>query len=370
VLLIERGELNCGASGQNAGSLHFQIERRFLEHGDALAKQASRVVALNLIAIEAWRDLPAVLGPNLDIVMNGGLMIAETPEEMEVLERKSASEAEYGVATSLLDAAQVRSMAPYLSRNILGASWLADEGHANPRILTLAFAKAAAVAGAIFRTRTTVRAISRSGTRFDVSLDGQGGTERVAASQLLVAAGAWTARVGAAANVHLPVFPAGLTMSITERTAPFIGHLIQHVGKRLSMKQSHEGNVLIGGGYPSRLVCDANGEFDLARAPELVPHALRDNLRAAVGAVPSVAELNLIRTWTGMVALTPDQLPIVGEVPQLPGFHVCAGGSGFTLGPVFARYLGETMSGRVSDLAKAFDIFSPARFSHLNGFMG
>ena len=136
------------------------------------------------------------------------------------------------------------------------------------------------------------------------------------------------------------------------------------------MKQAHEGNVLIGGGYPSRLARDPEGGFDLGRAPAIVPESLCDNLRTAIRAVPSVAGLNLIRAWTGIVALTPDQLPLVGEVPTLPGFHVCAGGSGFTLAPVFARFLGETLGGRTSDLATTFDIFSPARFSHLNGFMG
>ncbi len=42
VALIEAGDINSGASGQNAGSLHFQIERRFLENGDALEGATNR----------------------------------------------------------------------------------------------------------------------------------------------------------------------------------------------------------------------------------------------------------------------------------------------------------------------------------------
>src|SRR3989344_6773274 len=63
VMLVEAGELNGGASGQNAGSLHFQIERRFLENGPALAEQASRVLALNRLAIQDWRAPGQPIGP-------------------------------------------------------------------------------------------------------------------------------------------------------------------------------------------------------------------------------------------------------------------------------------------------------------------
>ena len=57
VTLVEAGEINAGASGQNAGSLHFQMERRFLENGAALADQAQRIVALNRLAIDEWRGI-------------------------------------------------------------------------------------------------------------------------------------------------------------------------------------------------------------------------------------------------------------------------------------------------------------------------
>jgi sarcosine oxidase, subunit beta len=370
VTVVERRDLNAGASGQNAGSLHFQIERRFLEHGEELAKQASRVVVLNKLAVEEWRCWLELLGGGPEIVMDGGLMIAETAEEMRSLEQKAAREAEYGLGTKLLDAGETLAIAPYLSRSVLGATWLADEGHANPRNLTLVLARAAAAAGAVFRLGASVTAIQRSGSDFSVAVEADGRTSTIHATQILVAAGVWTARVGASANLHLPIFPAGLTMNITERTAPFMRHLIQHVGKRLSMKQAHDGNVLIGGGYSSRLERRPDGEFDLSRPPALVPDNVRENLRVAARAVPAIADLNLIRSWTGTVALTPDQLPLVGEVPRLPGFHVCAGGSGFTLAPVFARFLADSLGGGPSELAASFQDFSPARFNHLNGFMG
>lgn len=368
VLVVDRGDVSAGASGQNAGSLHFQIERRFLEHGEALADQASRVVALNRLAIAEWRGLEAALGAPLEVVLAGGLMVAETAEELALLERKCAREAQYGIDTELVDGNKARAIAPYLSERVIAASWLADEGHANPRLVTPAFAKAAQAAGAGIATHTRVTAIDRDGGGFSVTLDADAGTRKVIAGQVLVAAGAWTAELGALANLHLPVLPAGLTMSATERVGLFMPHLIQHVGRRLSMKQTESGNVLIGGGWASRLRRDETGGFDLSRTPALRLENLRENLRAAADTVPALPDLALLRCWTGAVALTADQLPLVGEVPSRPGFYVCAGGSGFTLGPVFARALAGALGGAAPDARLA--LFSPARFAHLNSFMG
>jgi len=368
VLIVDQGDVSAGASGQNAGSLHFQIERRFLEHGEALADQASRVVALNRLAIAEWRGLEEMLGAHLEVTLAGGLMVAETADELALLERKCRREAHYEIATELIDGDRARAIAPYLSDRVLAASWLADEGHANPRLVTPAFASAAQAFGAEIRVHTRVVAIDDIDGGFCVTLATAGRVRTVTVRQVLVAAGAWTAAVGALANLHLPVLPAGLTMSATQRAHVFMPHLIQHVGRRLSMKQTESGNVLIGGGWASRLYQDGKGAFDLSRPPALRPENLRENLRAAADVVPALAELALLRCWTGTVALTPDQLPIVGEVPRKPGFYVCAGGSGFTLGPVFARALAAALGGTANDEHLA--LFSPARFEHLNSFMG
>jgi glycine/D-amino acid oxidase-like deaminating enzyme len=366
VMLAEAGELNGGASGQNAGSLHFQIERRFLENGPALADQASRVLALNRLAIEDWRALDRQFGPAMEIVMHGGLMVAHSDAEIALLERKAAREAEFGVPTELLDAAGVARIAPYLSPEIRAAAWLADEGHANPRTITRLLAAAAIAKGATVRSQARLCDAARIPGGFEIGLMVGEAREQVRAGQVLLATGASTMAAGTLFNLHLPVFPAGLTMTATERVAPMIGHLIQHVGRRLSMKQTESGNILIGGGWASRLQRSPQG-FDLSRPATIDPEALRANLRAAADTVPGVAALNIIRSWTGIVALTADQLPLVGAVSRVPGLHVAVGGSGFTLGPTFARLLAAQMAGEGGD---ELALFSPDRFDHLNGFMG
>src|SRR5690606_1362666 len=112
VAVVEAGYPNVGASGANAGSLHFQLERRVLENGEALADQAAQVLSLNRLAIEEWQGLDAEMGPDLHIHMRGGLMVAETADQVRTLERKVAREVEGGLDTRLIDGADARIIAP------------------------------------------------------------------------------------------------------------------------------------------------------------------------------------------------------------------------------------------------------------------
>lgn len=363
VALIEAGDINGGASGQNAGSLHFQIERRFLETDDRVDGQAADIVALSRSAVGDWQAIEGELTTDLHVSMQGGLMVAETAEQVALLERKAARESREGLSVRTVDGNEARRIAPYLSPGILAANFAKDEGHADPRAVTPALAKAARGAGASIRTASRVRSIAREGGRFAVRGDGFG----LSADRLLVAAGAGSANICAMLNIHMPLYPVALLMNATERARPMIPHLVQHVGRRLSLKQTYAGNILLGGGWPSRLAQVPGGGFDPWARATIIPESLTGNLRGAVDVVPGVARLNLIRSWTGVTAISADQLPVVGEVPRMPGLWVAAGGSAFTLGLTFARLIAGAMTaGPAPELAA----LSPARFEHLNGFMG
>ena len=51
-----------------------------------------------------------------------------------------------------------------------------------------------------------------------------------------------------------------------------------------------------------------------------------------------------MRTWSGVIAFTDDLAPMVGETGGCPGYYPCVASTGFTLGPLMARLLAESMS--------------------------
>ena len=64
----------------------------------------------------------------------------------------------------------------------------------------------------------------------------------------------------------------------------------------------------------------------------------------AVRVVPALADVRVVRTWSGVMAFTDDLSPIVGETARLPGYHALIATTGFTLGPLMARLLAEHMA--------------------------
>jgi sarcosine oxidase, subunit beta len=337
VTLLERGELNREASGQNAGSLHFQLEYRMIEPGDQVAEQFALTIPLCLDAARSWASLDEELGGEVGAHLGGGLMVAETEQQLEVLRRKSALENRYGLETRVIDGDEARAIAPYLSPAVLGACWCAEEGHANPRLAAPAFAAAAARLGASVRARTPVVALVPDGSGW--CLETPTG-EKVTAAAVVLAAGLWTTELAALVGLPLPLDLHALTILATARVPPLVGQLVQHAGERLSLKQTAEGNVLVGGGWRSRLHL-VDGEIDTDRRPALVYGAIAGNAAVAARIVPAVAALHAIRIWTGVVGVTFDNVPFLGEAPDSPGLYVATAGNAFTLGPTLARLASE-----------------------------
>jgi sarcosine oxidase subunit beta len=361
VALLERGELNREASGQNAGSLHFQLEFRMIVKGETVAEQFASAMPLFLDAQRTWATLEAELGTGLGVHIGGGLMVAESGAELAALERKSALENRAGLDTRLLDGEQARRVAPYLSPTVRGANWCPSEGHANPRLVAPAFAAAAARAGALIAARTPVVGLSRPDAAWLVET---AGGPPLRAEVVVVAAGIWSGELTAMAGFALPLLPHALTIFATGASRPLVEHLIQHAGERLSLKQTAEGNVLVGGGWPSRLH-ERDGVPDPSLRPAARFGSITGSASVAARIVPAVAALSAIRIWTGITAASPDNVPVLGEVPGQRGLFVATAGSLFTLGPSFARLLAEQILEGRSSLPLA--PYSPARFAAATG---
>lgn len=367
VLLVEQGDLNREASGRNAGSLHFQLEYRLIRYGDELASQFAQIIPLSLVALADWRGLEQELQADLEVGMHGGLIVAESHDDLALLQKRQALQEKWGLASSLLSTSEVRRLAPYLAESVIGAGYFPHEGHANPRLVAPAFARRAEELGVSVRSQTRVSALLRDGAEWVATLvDRSGQAQDVSARAVLNAAGAWAGEIGALAHLHLPIFAVPLSMNVVERTAPLIPHLVQHASQRLTLKQVAAGNVLVGGGWPSRFSREGSVMATQRRAEPVIENVMA-NLALAARLVPAIGGLHLLRSWTGITGITTDQMPLLGAVPEAPGFYVAAGGAAFTHGPTYARLISELMlEGRPSS---NIDLYSPARFSHINNFM-
>jgi sarcosine oxidase, subunit beta len=337
VTLIERQDINSLASGSNAGSLHAQIPfEPFLLEGEGWARQFATVVPLLVESIRLWKGLSEELGVDLEVSTAGGLLVAETDGEMEDIRRKFAIERDCGLDIHLIGREELARLAPYLTRDAVGAAFCPIEGRANPLVAAPAFARRAQAKGVRILRRTGLLKLDTTPQGFIAS------TEKgpVHARRVVNCAGAEAGAIAEQLGLTFAIDGHPIQVNVTEPVAPLVDQLVYAAGDRLTLKQSHHGSFLIGGGWPARR--DIN--TGMLRVD---PASVVGNLKVAVRLVPDLAGVQLLRTWPAIVNGTPDWMPILGEVPRVRGFHMCVvPWLGFSGGPAAARLVADQIMGR------------------------
>jgi sarcosine oxidase, subunit beta len=331
VALIDRTEINREASGANAGSLHLQVYIHPHFPDDWIDRIRPTIVLMREAAT-GWAAMEAELDADCGVRLGGGVWVAETPDEMELIARKVAAERAGGVMSEIVMSNELRSIAPYLGEHVIGGSFFKGEGFADPLLVTPAHASAAKRCGARFFANAPVTAITReSSGGFSIST----GRGVFRARRVVAAAGAWTAELGRMVGLRLPVEGHAIQVQVTDGRPPvMLDHLLQHVGLGLTLKQSPNGTFILGGGWPA---------FYDRQQQRNTPfqESMMGNAWVAARTVPAVGEAQLVRAWSGVGSGTPDGRPILGESGQVKGFYVCYAPLGFTMGPICGRILAE-----------------------------
>jgi glycine/D-amino acid oxidase-like deaminating enzyme len=345
VLLVERGALNREASGTNAGSLHIQIHGahyRF-QYRESPRAQERRVffADCNRLFVEAARVWPALeqeLDADLGLRFEGGLMVAETEQEFELLRDKVAYENSVGLETTLLTTHEMLAYEPCLSSELPGASYCRTEGFANPLLVAPAFMRRAQERGARLRLHTRVEGIEPAADHsYLVSTD----HGHILARRIVVAAGAQTRHIGRLVALDLPVLVHPIQVLATEKWPPILRQLIQHAGTRpLSLRQTQYGTFVIGGGWPAS---------EIAARPRLTVErkSLAANAAVAMEVLPALRDVRVVRSWAGMTSTVgrKNRVGLLGRAAHLGEFYVLvASGLGFTLGPVLGRLMAERVA--------------------------
>ena len=234
-----------------------------------------------------------------------------------------------------------------------------DDGYGEPREVLAGVRAAAAAAGAEYLTAEVVGLIRRSGRVTGVVLDGG---ERVPGDAIVNAAGPFAARLGAMAEINLPIQPVRQQLfrcALPVRWPYRFPVVIDPTG----VHWRHDDPVTESD--PDRLVVACtrhdeppgeNFECDLSRwETDFRPPLVRR--------VPGLEPLTLIEGWAGLYAMTPDHNPLLGEHPAAPGFFLANGfsGHGLMIAPAVGKVLSELIrTGR----ADSVDIrcFDPGRF--------
>jgi glycine/D-amino acid oxidase-like deaminating enzyme len=248
-----------------------------------------------------------------------------------------------GTRIEMLGPADLRRDFPLLNTDGVGvAGWEPGAGYADPVATTAGLLARACELGATQRLYTRVVSIqSRSGGGATLSLESGETTE---CERLLIAAGPWTRSLAAQLGPELPL--------TVERH--YVATIRWHDAREMRFAHAD-----IAGGY----YCKPEGEDlyclgPLTPEPEVDPdepvrgldaeesHALA---RLATKRIPRLREAVSTGGWASLYDVSPDWMPVIGEVA--PGVFVDAGtsGHGFKLGPALGADVASLLMGKEVD---------------------
>jgi sarcosine oxidase subunit beta len=253
----------------------------------------------------------------------------------------------------MLDRNDIKSEWKYMADDIQGGLECATDSTVNPVLFTYSLAITAKRLGARLKTHTTVTKIL---------LDAKGAIEGVETSsgliytkQVVNAAGVWSKHIGQMVGIKVPIEPRKGHILVSSRTASIgtrkvmeFSYLMSKFGKERKVDEETKK-------YGVALVFEptASQNFLIGSSREFVGFQTQINIdvirciaRRAIRFFPVMKEIPVLRSYCGLRPWTPDHLPIVSRVEEVPGFYIAAGheGDGISLAAITGKVICEMIT--------------------------
>ncbi len=342
VVLVDKGIPGWEASGRNGG------------WAGAGGKAGGAIAAENSAL---WTGLEEELGRSIEFVQGGSLHIALTEEEAVRVETNAESSRAAGSDVRVVDLQEMREILPGVSDKALRGTFNPGGSHANPQLTCEAWRAALDRRGVRVYEHTRVTGV---GTR-DGRVTGVE-TERgpVAASHVVNAAGPWAHLVNEMVGLSTPPRPVLIEILCTLPLPPVTKATFG--GNVLYCRQAVSGQLHFGGWNAVHKDVRVNEGLETS---SLVTGDIAERF---VEMVPGLRHAKVLRTWAGIIARTPDDLPVIDALDSPKGFYVNMGfgGGGFAFSPVAGKIVSEL----VVDGRSRFDIgaFSLSRMPGISDF--
>ena len=341
VVLVDKGIPGWEASGRNGG----------WAAGHGLVPDDMGTSDPMMEGIKIWKTLDEELGAPTEFVLGGCLFIAFTEEETvwvdQILERAIT----VGHELKKVDLQEMQEIIPGLSDKAHHGLFFPQSGQANPQLTCQAWVWGIKRLGGRVYQDTKVTGINVEGGRVS-------GVETTAGSinaeQVVNAAGPWSGIVNEMVGISFPTERILIEMFCTQPAPPLTK--ASFYGNILYCRQAVHGHLHFGGfhGSPKDIQKDSSKPTS-----SLITG---DTAKRFVELVPTTANMRVLRTWAGIIEMTPDETPIMGKMDYPEGYYVNIGygGMGFSWSPIAGKMMSEVLAkGETSQDARAL---SPARF--------
>ena len=351
VVIIGAGITGCAAAYYLAkkGVSVIVLESEMIGHGGSSrngggVRQSARDVRELPIAMYAiehlWPNLSEELGCDIEYHKEGNLRLGKTPEHLEILKKLVDKSVSAGLDVRMIDGDEARQICPYMSHEVIGASWCPTDGHANPMVTTLAFYRRARAMGVHFISGEEVvelqkhhgmarKVITKAGNCYE------GG-------HIIVAAGYASRAILNTVGIDVPLMKHNLECLVTEAQPPMFWQMLGTAEADFYGHQTNHGSFVFGGS--SGLDAYVKNDNDAGEATSITAPSV---CRGIMKYFPDLADAKIVRHWSGFMDDCADHVPIIDKVNEVPGLVIACGftGHGFGIGPGTGLLLSQLVLG-------------------------
>ncbi len=272
-------------------------------------------------ALKLWEALEDELDYPLLFSQRGVLNLAHSPQDVRDSVRRVNANKLNGIDAEFLDPAQIEEICPILDTSpalrypVLGATYQPRAGIAKHDHVAWGFARALDRMGVDLIQDCEVTGIDAVGHQVVGVQTSRG---RISAGKVALAAAGRTSTITDTLGLRLPIQSHPLQALVSDLLEPVHPTVVMSNAVHVYVSQAHKGELVLGAGIDAYNSYSQRGAF----------HTIERQMSAAVELFPMFSRAHVLRTWAGVVDVTPDASAIMGLAPFDGLYLNCGWGTG------------------------------------------
>jgi sarcosine oxidase subunit beta len=290
-------------------------------------------IRLSQESIRVYERFEEEFGTDINFRQVGYIFLAQKQETWNDFLSDVETQRKDDVSVEVISPEDIKQRWPYLNVDDLkGATFGPKDGYADPYLAAMGFAKASRKLGVRIEEKTEVTGINISSGRVHGVETAKG---PISARAVVNVAGPWGGEVARMAELDLPVKPYRRQVFMTKRFADIPKPVPMIIDQDVTFYFRGEEPGIIMGMSDS----DEPSSFNLNVDRDFMERVIE----AAVRRAPVLEKAEILRGWAGLYTITPDDNPIIGQVPGVEGLFSAIGfsGHGFQQAPAVGRILSQ-----------------------------
>ncbi len=292
VAVLEKGHLGSGNIGRNTTI----VRANYLLPGNSEFYSHS---------LKLWEGLESDLNYNVMMSQRGLIMLCHSDGQRDAFVRRANAMRSRGDDAQMFSVQDLRKLLPYLNYNsarfpIYGGLLQKRAGTARHDAVAWGYARAADQRGVDLIQNCEV-------TGFNINSGRITGVEttrgRIEANKVAIVVAGRSSQVAQLAGIRLPIESHILQAFVTEGLKPIINNVVSFGMGHFYISQSDKGGLVFGG--------DLDGYASYAQRGNLP--LLEHVFEAGMALMPMIGKAKVLRSWGGIMDMSPDGSPIIDK---------------------------------------------------------